>query len=120
MTALGASHPDTAGSQLGEALALNKLGAYRGAETLLRSAIATFSSQLGPQHWRTANAQTYLGMVLTNQRRFAEAREVLAEAERTLLASLGPDHYRTKAAHNALASAVQPDDPDRRTKSTSP
>jgi non-specific serine/threonine protein kinase/serine/threonine-protein kinase len=103
LRALGPDHPDTAGSRLGEAVALNRLGEYAQAEHLLRGAIATFTAQLGAGHWRTGNAQMHLGVALTNLKRYAEAAAVLAQAENTLQATLGPDHYRTRAARQAIA-----------------
>ncbi|HXC60342.1 MAG TPA: serine/threonine-protein kinase [Steroidobacteraceae bacterium] len=104
LRALGPEHPDTAGSRLGEAVALNRLGEYGQAEQLLRGVIATFTEQLGADHWRTANAQTHLGVALTNLKRYGEASAVLLQAERTLLASFGPDHYRTRTAREAIAA----------------
>ncbi len=103
LQSLGPDHPNTAGSRLGEAVALNRLGEYQQAEQQLRGVIATFTSQLGADHWRTANAQMHLGVALTNLKRFSEASAVLAQAERTLSASLGAEHSRTRAARQAIA-----------------
>jgi non-specific serine/threonine protein kinase/serine/threonine-protein kinase len=103
LRALGPEHPDTAGSRLGEAVALNRLGDFGQAEQLLRNVIATFTAQLGADHWRTANAETHLGVALTNLKRYAEAAATLTQAERTLLARFGPDHYRTRTAREAIA-----------------
>lgn len=112
VAALGPTHPYTASAQLSQALALNKLGDFAQAETLLRQVIATYSGQLGERHWQTANAQVYLGMVLTNLRRFAEAGAVLDAAEDTLLQTLGPEHYRTENARKAQAELAAAADPD--------
>lgn len=103
LASLGREHPDTIATQMGEALALNKLEAYDEAEVLLRGAVASFTTQLGRQHWRTANAQMYHGLVLTNLGRYREARTELIEAEQSLSTALGADHYRTVAARKALA-----------------
>ena len=103
LRSLGPDHPNTAGSRLGEAVALNRLGEYRKAELQLREVIATFTAQLGADHWRTANAQMHLGVALTNLRRYAEAAAVLTQAERTLSVTLGADHYRTRGARQAIA-----------------
>jgi tetratricopeptide (TPR) repeat protein len=107
MRALGAAHPDTAGAQLGEALALNKLDQFAQAERLLRTAIATYTANLGADHWRTANAERYLGTVLTNLHRFDEAERVLVAAERKLSQSLGAEHARTLSARTAIGELAE-------------
>jgi tetratricopeptide (TPR) repeat protein len=108
MQLLGPEHPYTASSQLAQALALNKLGDLRQAESLLRGVIGLYTKQLGREHWQTANALTYLGIVLTNRGRYAEASAALEESERTLRQQLGADHWRTAnvlKARRELAAA---------------
>jgi tetratricopeptide (TPR) repeat protein len=102
LRSLGPDHPNTAGSRLGEAVALNRLGEYQRAEQQLRGVIATFTAQLGADHWRTANAQMHLGVALTNLKRYPEAATVLSQAEHGLSVSLGPEHSRTRAARQAI------------------
>ena len=87
---------------MGLALALNKLGEFEQARTLLERSIEVWEVKLGAGHWRTANARRYLGTVLTNLRRYDEAQSVLERARADLTAALGADHPRTLSAVTAL------------------
>ena len=100
---LGDRHPLTSGSRLGLALALNKLGQFGEAESLLRDAYGALTETLGAEHWRTANVRYYLGVVLQSQGRLREAELEVRAGHDQLLAALGPDHPRTLAAQKTLA-----------------
>jgi tetratricopeptide (TPR) repeat protein len=95
--ALGADHPDTAGSLNNLAGLLESKGDYAGAEPLYRRALSIAEKTLGPNHPNTATALDNLAGLLEAEGNYAGAeplyRRALAIAEK----ALGPDDPATRA-----------------------
>lgn len=78
-------------------------GNARGAEPLLREALAIRTTALGAEHWQVAETESTLGAALARQARHDEARPLLAGAYQRLLAQRGAADPRTREAGARLA-----------------
>jgi tetratricopeptide (TPR) repeat protein len=79
-----------------------RMGDARGAETLLREALALRQTTLGLEHWQVAETEGVLGLALVAQQRFSEARPLLARSYERLLAQRGPADRRTREVRARL------------------
>ena len=95
--ALGADHPDTAGSLNNLAGLLESKGDYAGAEPLYRRALSIAEKTLGPNHPNTATALDNLAGLLEAEGNYAGAEPLYRRALAIAARTLGPDDPATRA-----------------------
>jgi tetratricopeptide (TPR) repeat protein len=95
--ALGADHPDTAGSLNNLAALLESKGDYAGAEPLYRRALSIAEKTLGPNHPNTATALDNLAGLLEAEGNYAGAEPLYRRALAIAARTLGPDDPATRA-----------------------
>jgi tetratricopeptide (TPR) repeat protein len=95
--ALGADHPDTAGSLNNLAGLLESKGDYAGAEALYRRALAIAEKTLGPNHPNTATALDNLAGLLESEGDYAAAEPLYRRALAIAARTMGPDDPATRA-----------------------
>jgi serine/threonine-protein kinase len=96
-------HTDLARTLHAAGVVRMKLGDVRGAEPLLREALAIRSEQLDASHWEVAESESALGSCLAALGRVSEGETLMRRGYATLRARRGDSDLRTRHARDELA-----------------
>ncbi|MEQ9616738.1 MAG: serine/threonine-protein kinase [Phycisphaerales bacterium] len=102
----GTDNPQTAETSQHLASTLTILNDYAQAETLLRSALASFIASFDDQHPSVAQVWFALGRCLHEQGETEESVECLEHALTLIESQVGPDDWRVGNALHGLAAAL--------------